>query len=93
LHTLRCVDTLLPLLLPLLLLLLLLQAKVPYMTAYGWVVSLLARFNSHKLGFDIHKFRCAKHSCALLLPRVPWFYTQHSCVSLPLTPVGVPGHL
>lgn len=32
-------------------------AKVPYMTAYGWVVSLLARYNSHRLGFDIHKFR------------------------------------
>jgi hypothetical protein len=33
-----------------------LQAKVPYLTAPGFAVALLAKFCTHKLGFDIHKF-------------------------------------
>lgn len=34
----------------------LLQAKVPYLTAPGPIVALLAKYNTHRLGFDIHKF-------------------------------------
>ena len=33
-----------------------LQAKVPYLTAPGLAVAFLAKFCTHKLGFDIHKF-------------------------------------
>lgn len=32
------------------------QAKVPYLTAPGWAVAFLAKYNTQKLGFDIHKF-------------------------------------
>lgn len=32
------------------------QAKVPFIAAHGWVVALLAKYSTKKLGFDIHKF-------------------------------------
>jgi hypothetical protein len=34
-----------------------LQAKVACLTAPGFIVALLAMYNTQKLGFDIHKFR------------------------------------
>ena len=36
------------------------EAKVPPLVAPAWAVAFLAQHKSEKLGFNLHKFRCAR---------------------------------